>query len=818
VLLLLSRVTSYATHLAGGEINYEYVGSNQYIVTLKLFMDCLNGSTQAIQSDAQAIVSAWNANTNNFITSYTFNRTGPKYLSKSPYKCMTPPRDACVAEYTYTRTITINPGSDGVILAFERCCRNSSIYNVVAPGATGAVIWTTIPGTTKAATNSSPVFKELPPNYLCVNVPLQFDHSATDADGDSLAYELYTPYDGASKNNPRPTAVNTFTRPPFRTIAWSASYNQYNQIPADPAMEINARSGIISMTPNQEGMYVVGILVKEFRDGVHIGTTRRDYQFHVRTCRTTLVPDFETTAGGGVNTYICSDTVDFVNKSQKAASFFWDFGDPTRTDDTSSEEHPRWIYPGNGDYLAVLTAKNEVCEDQFKFLVRVRSTIDVELGPDKYFCSKVRRYISPQIYDATKIAWNTGSFGVSILAQDTGLYTAEVFYGQCKGSDSVRMHLDPVEFEMLEDTLFCTEEEVDMTLSAGINGPDISYIWSTSFQDTSETIHTTEPGIYWVRVSNEHCFKVDSTEILIAKPDLPEYFFVCNEFKKEFEGGKFPNASYLWSNGSTERYNNISTPGLHWVQVTYRHCVVRDTMFIDNPVIDLELGNDTNYCDNLARTMVAPPSMFSYKWQDGSGGEQFNATQPGKYYVYVVDTNGCDKSDTINLTMTQSPVIDIGDDTTLCVRSTAVYGDPQKFPEYNWSTGETTQYVTVQDSGKLILEVIDLHGCMATDSVYVAVNDTALPNQLFIPSAFSPNDDNLNEYFPYSLPIPQPEYHVRIYSRWGEKIFDSMVDGQQWDGTYKGKPAEQETYLYQIRYKACNGEVKYENGTVTLMK
>ena len=825
--VLVLPLLGKATHIVGGDFYYKQLGTNRYQVTLKLYFDCQNGSPQAIRSDEIAIVSMWNAGTKALIGQEDFTRTGPDYLDKVHYKCLIPEKDICVSEYVYTKVLNINPGTNGVILAFQRCCRNNTINNIIAPESTGATYWIKIPGSSVTTTNSSAVFKELPPNYLCTDAPLKFDHSAEDPDGDSLVYELYQPYTGASRDYPRPDGTapqpggggGWFKGPDFSRIIWGNAYSTSNQVAGSPKLEINSQTGELTLTPNQVGQYVIGIKVKEYRDGVLIGETLRDYQFNVKNCKTTLIANFQTDAGSSALIFACTDTVQFINKSQRAEEYFWDFGDPTTTTDTSSEENPMWVYPGNGDYLVTLTARNEVCEDDYKFVVKIRSKIDVDLGPDLAFCDKVDRFISPRIWDATKIVWNTGQFGPTIRVQDTGTYVATVYYGDCEASDSQRLYFDTVEMNLTPDSLFCTEEEVYLTLDAGVSGPDIRYRWSTGFKDTSRTLTVTEPGTYWVRVENANCRNVDSTSITVAKPEIGDYLFVCNDFRKEFDVGDYNGAQYLWSNGATTRNTILNAAGEHWVRVTYKHCVVSDTIYIENPVINLELGNDTNFCDDLITVLSGPPNMFSYNWQDGSSRQSLTVTQPGKYFVTVTDTNGCVKSDTVTLTKTNSPIIDIGDDTTLCVRSKAVYGLNDRFAVYEWSTGSNEPKIEVSDSGYYVLKVIDDAGCSGYDTVYVTVDPDALPNLLYVPNAFSPNGDDLNEFFPYSNWIPQPEYRVRTWNRWGEKLFDSKESETQfWDGNYKGKLVEGDAFIWVVEYRACNGQNKRHKGTVNIMR
>ena len=111
-------------------------------------------------------------------------------------------------------SITLPPLAEGYILSFQRCCRNNTIVNLVDPESTGANFWTYIEPIDSVGENSSPYFRNLPPNFLCTNTELIFDHSATDADGDSLVYEFFHPFLGGTVSQPRPPVTN-FEKPPF---------------------------------------------------------------------------------------------------------------------------------------------------------------------------------------------------------------------------------------------------------------------------------------------------------------------------------------------------------------------------------------------------------------------------------------------------------------------------------------------------------------------------------------------------------------------------------------------------------------------------
>ena len=776
-----------------------------------MYVDCQNGSKEAIRSDEIGIIGVFDAATRNYITKYNVTRVGPNRINEVNYNCVKPPTGVCVDEYIYRTTQNIDPGDNGKILAFQRCCRNNSINNIIAPESTGATFWVKIPP--KSTQNNSAVFKTLPPNYVCVNAPLTFDHSATDVDGDSLVYFLNQPFAGASSNQPRPDPPEG---PNYQNINWGSGYNTFNQVSGSPKMSINPKTGELTVTPDKIGQYVIGIVVREYRKGKLVGETYRDYQMNVIKCDFDILADFTTSnAGAASDAYVfeCQDTVFFVNRSQKALTYEWDFGDPSTTDDTSTALNPWYIYPGNGDYRVTLKVTNELCEDEYTFLIRIRSTKSFTLGPDLIFCREINQILDTKTPEATRIEWNNGLFGQRIRASDTGVYIATVSFGQCVYADTMRIDAYPVMFQIPDDSLFC--EEVDMTIDAGISGLD--YAWNTGVNDTTQSIHVTEAGVYIVAVSNAYCTELDTIRIWQAsEPSIPDAFF-CGEFDHEVYAGEFEEGEFLWSNGSQLSTTNFVDGGKQWLQLRQRHCVSTDSFEILNPRPTVKLGEDIHFCDQVDLTLDAGEGMAEYYWSTDQTSKSISVHDAGTYWVLVEDEYGCEASDTIGVSMSLSPLIDLGEDTTICVRSFAHIGvlEQSSIISYEWSNGATDRVIAVDEEGIYTLKVTDDYGCIGKDSIEVIVDPFALPNVIYIPNAFSPNGDNLNDYFPYKEPIPQPGYYIVIYSRWGEKIFDSRTsENQNWDGTYKGKRVPNETFIYYAEYFSCSGLKKALKGTI----
>lgn len=805
--------------MVGGEIYYTKKGTNLYELVFKIYFDCENANPGTIDRDGgTANLAIFNARTNDYIRSLTLTNGVDAEVNTVNYECVKTPAGVCVVEYTFSRTITLDPGTDGVIISHQLCCRNDIIDNVFNPGETGSTYWCFIPPS--SISNSSPRFSKLPPTYVCLNAPLVVDYSATDPDGDSLVYELFTPYIGASSDDPKP---NTPSAPPYSALTWGTGFSSFNQITGNPTNFINRSTGEYSLTPTQTGIYTVGVKVTEYRNGVAISATLRDYQFAVVQCQFDILANFDIPSGtavGGAYSFECGDTVCITNKSftkfPNSTKYFWDFGDPTTTRDTLTTfnlaQAPCYTYPGNGNYTIKLTASSSICESNYKYDVRIRSSKSFDLGPDLVFCDDFQIRLDTKTADAVAVNWNTGQTGFRITVSDTGKYIATVSYGNCSYKDSVTLRYDKVPpLTLPSDSLFC--DSVNIVLDAGV--PGLFYQWSTSVFDNQQTVSVNDTGKYSVIVRNLNCISYDTIRLWLATaPKLEDQFF-CNNFTFEADASAIEEAQYKWSTGETTQKITLNKADTYWVQTKQRHCVKSDTFTITNPVIQLELGIDTHFCDFINLELDAGQDGIQYDWSNGANTQIINVTTPGTYIVTVFDSFGCENTDTIVVTVSESPIFELGDDMTICLNSPTTLKGPPGY-DYKWNVGSTEASITTVFEGPYTLTITDEYGCIATDSLYITVDPDALPNELFVPSAFSPNDDGLNELFPYSVPINQPAYYVIIFSRWGEKVFDSRDDKtkQNWDGYYKGEKAHNQMFVYFMYYRGCDGNARSSKGNV----
>jgi len=136
---------------------------------------------------------------------------------------------------------------------------------------------------------------------------------------------------------------------------------------------------------------------------------------------------------------------------------------------------------------------------------------------------------------------------------------------------------------------------------------------------------------------------------------------------------------------------------------------------------------------------------------------------------------------------------------------------------YSWNTGETTPQLTSLTNGTYTVTVTDGNGCATTYSVLFDVIGDCVDPVVYVPNIFSPNGDGNNDVF-YVRATMIRKFHLLIYDRWGEKLFESDDIASGWDGTYKGQDMHSDVYVYHLALTLSdNTEVK-RKGNISLVR
>jgi gliding motility-associated-like protein len=765
----------FGFHIIGGEMYYDCLGNNEYLVTMKIFRDC--SSPYAAGFDNPAHIGIYNASgvLVNLIDVFFPGSTDVEPDLSNP--CLIAPPYVCVEQSVYQFEVSLPPSPGGYDLVYQRCCRNATIVNIIGPSGVGATYTAHIPDPTDASCNSSPRFNNYPPIVICVNEPLVFDHSATDPDGDELVYSLCTPNQGANQLNPQPPVPPP---PPFDPIYWQPPYSESNQVGGTPVMSIDPASGLLTAFPSTIGQFVVGVCVQEYRNGVLLSTNVRDFQFNVAECNPLIVANFDanqSSVGFNDTMLFCgTQTVNFDNTSFGSTDFEWDFGVLTSTSDVSTEENPTFTYPDTGVYkVRLIAAPGLACGDTSYKYVELRNGVIAGFDFDNA-CSGSPNFFTDQStpLDGTIAAWlwqfgdgttsaeqnpahtysSPGTYSVTLTAENSYGCTASTSQGTVTVYGAPPAVAGP-------DTFICDVDAVTLLAAGGV-----TYSWLPDYNISSTAVPNP-----------------------VVDPDVTTVYTV----------------TVTDNNGCT-----ASEEVTVQVTDTVIASVTGDTTVCEGELVPLEAWNAVYY-------QWSPPEGLS---QDDVGNPMASPDETTTYFVrsYI---GSCFDEDTVTVTVLPKPEVDAGPDTTINQGETVVL-NASATGTFLWQPPDALDDPSLLNPTAGPLNTITYtltatadNGCKESDTVTITVTHIHL---FLVPNAFTPNGDGLNDVFQFFTKGIAEITYVKVFSRWGETVYVSDGNESAWDGTHKGKDCEIETYVYLVSGITYDGYVLQQQGTLTLLR
>ncbi|MFN8277889.1 MAG: gliding motility-associated C-terminal domain-containing protein [Chitinophagales bacterium] len=335
-----------------------------------------------------------------------------------------------------------------------------------------------------------------------------------------------------------------------------------------------------------------------------------------------------------------------------------------------------------------------------------------------------------------------------------------------------------------------------------------------------------------------------SDTIKITVNELPELSLILNQAtctlptgsaQVQSSGGLAPY-SYQWNTGSTtdsvaNQYYNT------FVSVTVtdsRQCKNTDTGTITTAVVYLPISADSVLpasCHDSSDGAIGihPVSTYHYQWSNGATTNTLQHLAPGTYALTVSDGVGCFGIDSFKILNPPAAVLQLlPSDTSISEDKPLLPGilfspyPASSITSYQWtpSTGlscadcASPQFTGSAGTYYFQLNITYNNGCAVSDSMRVVVISDHL---LYIPNAFSPNGDGSNDLFQvYTKNVRF--YHLQLFNRWGEKVYDGEDAGTGWDGHYKGALQEPGVYVYDFQVVYNDGFETHQNGSVTLVR
>lgn len=684
-----------ASHIVGGDIYYDYLGNNQYRFYITLYRDCF--STGA-QYDDPLPLGVYRTQNNALVQNVSVPFPGSTVLPLNfNNPCIIPPNNICVERAIYITVITLPPTPGGYTIVYQRCCRGPNITNLIGPDNTGLTLAATIPGNeTSNWQNSSPRFTNYPPLLLCNNDDLVFNHQATDPDGDQLVYSLVTPNAGATDINPAP---NPPPPPPYFPVNWAGGYGAANPLGPGASISIDANTGVLTASPNLLGLFVVGVRVQEYRNGVLIGQTIRDFLFKVFNCNITMQAILPTQEELASFTSYCQGlTVQFENDSYGGTNYSWDFGVSGITNDVSTQFAPVYTYPAPGIYEAMLVVNpGWPCTDTAFMTINVNNEFNVSFTSNDSLCILNNSFDFVGQTDGPAVAtfeWNFGpnasipsATGLSVndvSFNTTGLIPVTLTgeYGDCEATFTESIYIFPEPIAVID---LPTGFECDgLTIPFGNNSQNTSnYEWDfgiagTTTDESTEfepTFTFPDGGTYTITLiagSTSSCFDTTTVDITVYE-ELSVSFThddslcVVNnsvDFDATVTGPDI--TTYQWNfgpNATPPTSTSLDVTGVEYatfgtfpvtLTASFLGCSesASSTVFIfREPEIEFSVEPGPHCAPALVQftdlSQADSPLIYAWNFGDGGSSNQENPahlyTNPGSYSVSlgIIATIGC---------------------------------------------------------------------------------------------------------------------------------------------------------------------------------
>ena len=255
------------------------------------------------------------------------------------------------------------------------------------------------------------------------------------------------------------------------------------------------------------------------------------------------------------------------------------------------------------------------------------------------------------------------------------------------------------------------------------------------------------------------------------------------------------------------------------------------TSYVYTHSVSVDLGPDQSYCSKdynpvtLDAGVVGTDSVIvdsGYEWSNGTSDRTITVFETGDYGVTIFEEypggHRCTASDTVNITIIPNPELYITKDAEdFCAAGHVTLTANSTVPDANfqWNTGETSQSITISTHGTYTV-IADNQGCTGTANITIPI----CPCEVWVPNAFSPNHDDVNDIFLPQVSNTLASYELMIFDRWGKMIFRTEDVNEPWDGTVKGARSPSNVFTYVIYYTCMSAPDHKERkvGSVTIVR
>lgn len=377
----------------------------------------------------------------------------------------------------------------------------------------------------------------------------------------------------------------------------------------------------------------------------------------------------------------------------------------------------------------------------------------------------------------------------------------------------------PIAGFVVSDTLLCAGDCLSLT-DTSLHDPT-TFLWnlpggtpSTATTPDLNNVCFNEAGTFEVSLMVSNDVGSDTaTKIIVVNP-VPIINLESEEQLCEGEtlvlSAENENATYLWQDGSTAPELVVDAAGTYSVTVSLLNCeatsevnvtempCIPPTAVIGSSTLEICVGECIDFTDES----LNDPNLTTWVF---AGAQPATSSEvvvtgvcydtPGTYPVSLRVSNefGVD-STRVEVLVKPNPVVDLGEDITLCEGDTIELVPGIVEGNFIWQDGSSSLTYEVVSAGIYSLTVTQ-DGCTGEDEVTIdQLNCTQC--KFYIPNAFSPNEDGVNDDFRIFSNCTLETYNLKIFDRWGEFVFESNDPDVRWDGSFRGQTVNTGVFVY----------------------
>ena len=503
---------------------------------------------------------------------------------------------------------------------------------------------------------------------------------------------------------------------------------------------------------------------------------------------------------------------------------------------------PTVTIPNNvsGNYTYTLSVTDEACMKSIEVTVKVNPPVDLTIDGETVACegetvslSAVGNYASYQ--------WSTGDVGSSISVSNTGSFTLQVTDSQnCTASETVS-----VAFNALPQPQITGDDNICFGDAASLDAGDgyAAYSWSNA--QSTQKVDVSNPGEYSVTVTDENGCEGSDARNLAVMP-LPVFQITGDEIICEgdhttllVDGNGLAN--YSWNTGDTTSSILVQGAGSFVVTVTDQNNCSSDESFdvaLSNMQIEFTQADPLCFGDNNGVIRIDEVSggklPYQYSWDDApfSSKNFISSLEPGNYNLHILDGADCEIEENFTILEGFDLIVDLGetrflklgDETDIHAEINVSESEMASILWYptDWfdCLGCVDQHLLPLNSDIVYVEVEDERGCKATQELNIMVDK---PRNVFVPNAFSPNDDGINDLLKiYTGDDVEKIISFVIFDRWGSTVYklsDFQAEDSKagWEGGL-AKGLNTGTYVYSTEVLFIDGVTKRYSGEVHLLR